>query len=232
MTRFFFLLLSIIWVSGCSGGAGSSTGLTGAVESGEYSDLVIERALESGENPSLVVANASRRWGKAAGAKATLLWAQREDQKYEEGQKGGAAYLYCRAASEFLRAGGREDVRNAIDASARGLAIQHRAHMQYGDSLDPNFAHGMLICGLIHAESRLSAGDRGGMHMLAKDYAGLDAMRAVFVFDRTMVMPNEYGFDNLGARMVKLLRTHAPELAEVVERHYQSSSLKVGEQQK
>jgi len=210
MTKILSLLFLLILVAGCADS---------------------HRADPHYVDPRHAAVNASARGDHAEAAKNFLLSAEQREKDWLF--EIPISYTYCLAASEFLKAGGADNVRNSIGSAIKGvaksrdLAEKYRAS-QFGQKF-LRATKNMFVCKLILAQGRLFNGDHEGVRELVKEYTGLEAEPAWFVFDDKVDDPD---YDNLGINLVRFLQSQNPELAGAVEKHFRSSSLAVAEQQK
>ena len=179
--------------------------------------------------------DASQKGDHASAAKHYLRAAKQNesDEKYKTATPSSHD-KYCRAASEFLKVGGKENVRNAIDSATKGSIKAHSVIQEY-QAKAPYFRENVLrytrtmfICKFLLAKARLSIGDHEGVRELVKDYTDLDAERALYVLETWS--PEHVMF--LNDSLMELVRSHDSRLADAVENHFRSSSLAVAEQQK
>lgn len=182
-------------------------------------------------DPHRDAVNASARGDHANAAKNFLLSAEQREKDWLF--EIPTSYTYCLAAAEFLKAGGADNVRNAIESATKGLVKSHALVEKYRVSkLGQKFlvtTKIMFVCKLILAQSRLINGDHQGVRELVKAYTDLEAEPAWFVFDDKEGKPD---YDNLGPNLMRFLQSQNSELADVVQKHFRSSSLIAAEQQK
>lgn len=188
--------------------------------------------------------NAAQKGDHAGAAKLYFRYA--EEKEKDPNTTSYAGTYYCQAASEFLEAGGAENIRNAIAAAKRGIANDDKsvekfwkmAQERSGKDRD-SFIYSMKTlfnCRLTLAKSQLSNGDHEGVKAFVKKYTDLDAERACLIFDHKIDRERFKGdyseYDNFGWNLMVFLWSHDSRLADAVLKHYRSSSVAVAEQQK
>ncbi len=192
--------------------------------------------------------NAAKNGDHAGAAKLYIRYA--EEKEKDSNTTSLAGIYYCQAASEFLKAGGAENIQSAIAAAEKGIARRQDFAEQFAKMADRDRAiedpmgyesllshtKYLFVCKLTLAKARLSNGDHEGVIALVKGYTDLDSVRARFVldhkFDGSKFQYTNSDYDGFGVNFVDFLRSHDSRLADAVENHYRSSSLAVAEQQK
>lgn len=201
-------------------------------------------------SPEYAAYNASPKGDHAGAAKLYLRIAEQQEKDEKDTKSTSSGHNYCSAASEFLKAGGAENIRSAIAAAEKGIAKNQDNAEKYSKFADRDRAIDdpvgyesfltpakfLFMCKLTLAKSRLSNGEHEGVRAFVKNYTELDAARARFVFDnkvdRSRFQYGDSDYDNFGVNLVEFLRSHDSRLADAVEKHYRSSSLAVAEEQK